>query len=161
MRWSGGDGSGRLNTPIGKTDDSGKPKHICPPSAVRLFLRRESRLVGVFPMSEYSDLLKDPRWQRLRLKIFERDGWRCRDCGRGDRSLNIHHCIYVRGIKPWECDPSLLLTVCEDPCHMDRQNAENEARIAHASVLAITPVAKIQEYTWAELARIHKAKEQQ
>jgi hypothetical protein len=51
MRWSGGDGSGRLNTPIGKTDDSGKPKHICPPSAVRLFLRRESRLVGVFPMT--------------------------------------------------------------------------------------------------------------
>jgi hypothetical protein len=106
-------------------------------------------------MNTYSDDLKDPRWQRLRLKIMERDGWRCRDCGRNDRALNVHHCVYIRGIKPWEYDPSLLLTVCEIECHMRRQEAECNARVAHATVMAFLTVAEIKSYTWAELARHH------
>lgn len=32
-------------------------------------------------MSEYKEKLKDPRWQKKRLQIFERDDWCCQKCG--------------------------------------------------------------------------------
>ncbi len=65
---------------------------------------------------EYSELLKDPRWQRLRLQVFERDEWACRFCGDKKATLAVHHTEYVRGNLPWEYDPHTLLTVCEQ-CH--------------------------------------------
>ena len=30
-------------------------------------------------MSDYVEKLKDPRWQRKRLEIMQRDGFRCRE----------------------------------------------------------------------------------
>jgi hypothetical protein len=70
--------------------------------------------------------------------------------------LTVHHCIYVKGVAPWEYDASLLLTLCADPCHMRRQDLERKARMAHATVLAVTPLNQIEAYTWAELAHHHK-----
>jgi len=66
--------------------------------------------------ANYSALLKDPRWQRKRLEIFQRDGFACRLCGATDRTLNAHHLWYDRGAKPWEYDETALVTVC-DECH--------------------------------------------
>jgi 5-methylcytosine-specific restriction endonuclease McrA len=65
----------------------------------------------------YSDLLKDPRWQKMRLQIMERDNWTCVLCGdAAPSSFNVHHLRYIRGQKPWEADPADLVTLCE-PCH--------------------------------------------
>ena len=65
---------------------------------------------------EYSERLKDPRWQRKRLEIFERDNFTCQECGRKDRELHVHHGCYVKGRMPWEYPNEVLHTLC-DGCH--------------------------------------------
>ncbi len=64
----------------------------------------------------YAELLKDPRWQRKRLEILQRDGWACTECGDKDKSLQVHHLRYRYGAKPWEYEGDLLTTLCE-VCH--------------------------------------------
>lgn len=66
----------------------------------------------------YSDLLKDPRWQRKRLEILERDEWMCQNCGTETVTLHVHHGYYAKGRKPWEYENESLRTLCED-CHAD------------------------------------------
>lgn len=65
---------------------------------------------------EYSNLLKDPRWQRKRLETMERDNFTCQLCFHRDKSLNVHHKRYIPGALPWEYPLSDLITLCED-CH--------------------------------------------
>jgi hypothetical protein len=67
----------------------------------------------------YSEKLKDPRWQKKRLHIFERDRWTCVFCGGSDESLNVHHLCYFPRTEPWEYDEIFLMTLCE-PCHESR-----------------------------------------
>jgi len=62
----------------------------------------------------YSEKLKDPRWQKKRLKILERDEFSCRICGNKKSTLHIHHISYNEN--PWETNDKLLITLCED-CH--------------------------------------------
>jgi len=64
----------------------------------------------------YAALLKDPRWQRKRLEIMQRDGFACRLCRATDKTLNVHHNFYLRDLAPWEYGDEQLATVCED-CH--------------------------------------------
>ena len=64
----------------------------------------------------YSELLKDPRWQRKRLEILARDDWKCSHCLRGDITLHVHHKLYRKGAKPWEYDGDCLTTLCAE-CH--------------------------------------------
>lgn len=71
----------------------------------------------------YSEKLTDPRWQQKRLRIFERDGFACRNCGDGTSTLNVHHIVYLSGRDPWEYEDKALLTLCEQ-CHKDRQDRE-------------------------------------
>lgn len=75
--------------------------------------------------SAYADKLKDPRWQRLRLQVFERDQWGCVYCRRKDRTLHAHHLWYDRGRQPWEYPPWRIVTVC-DVCH-DREHSDRAA----------------------------------
>ena len=81
----------------------------------------------------YSEKLKDPRWQKMRLKILERDGWCCRICRKKDKTLHVHHLQY--GDEPWETEDRYLITVCAD-CHEEfatkRKNAEKELAIVLA-----------------------------
>lgn len=78
-------------------------------------------------MSAYTDKLKDPRWQRMRLVVFARDGWACQRCGDTETTLDCHHLYYTNGAEPWEYEPDALLTLCH-PCHdmetFDRQRVE-------------------------------------
>lgn len=62
----------------------------------------------------YFQKLKDPRWQKLRLEVFNRDEFTCQYCGDTEKTLNVHHLNYNGD--PWETDESLLITLCED-CH--------------------------------------------
>jgi len=63
----------------------------------------------------YAEKLRDPRWQRRRLEIFQRDNWKCQLCSRTDLELHCHH-LYRTTEDPWD-EPDLhLLTVCQ-LCH--------------------------------------------
>lgn len=64
----------------------------------------------------YSEKLRDPRWQRKRLEIFQRDSFACRSCGSTSMELQVHHRFYLRGLEPWEYDNDALATLCR-PCH--------------------------------------------
>ena len=64
----------------------------------------------------YAEKLKDPRWQKARLEILERDDFTCTRCGSKDKTLHVHHGYYERGKDLWEYDPGTLWTYCED-CH--------------------------------------------
>lgn len=64
----------------------------------------------------YYEKLRDPRWQKKRLEIMERDGFTCRDCGSATNTLNVHHAYYEKGFDPWEYPDGSLKTLCE-LCH--------------------------------------------
>lgn len=64
----------------------------------------------------YSEKLKDPRWQKRRLEIMNRDGFKCCKCGDATKTLNVHHKRYRKGKEPWEYSSDDLMTLCE-PCH--------------------------------------------
>lgn len=64
----------------------------------------------------YSEKLQDPRWQKKRLGILERDKWMCRACGDKEKTLHVHHIFYVRDVDPWDVPDGLLITFCKD-CH--------------------------------------------
>ena len=64
----------------------------------------------------YSEARKDPRWQRKRLQIMERDDWTCQNCGSTDKTLNVHHKGYAKGLMPWDYADFCLVTLCEE-CH--------------------------------------------
>ena len=74
------------------------------------------------PKSEYAKKLLDPRWQKKRLGILERDGWLCCMCYDTKSTLHVHHRYYVAR-EPWDTPDDALITLCES-CH----NQETEQR---------------------------------
>lgn len=85
-------------------------------------------------MATYSESLKHPMWQRKRLEILNRDGFKCMACGATDKTLHVHHLMYVKGREPWNYPNSSLVTLCED-CHEYEHNALAESREAIISSL--------------------------
>ena len=65
---------------------------------------------------KYSEKLKDPRWQKKRLEVFERDGWTCRKCKDKETMLCVHHLRYIHGKEPWDYPLENFLTLCQS-CH--------------------------------------------
>lgn len=61
-----------------------------------------------------TDSYKHPKWQQTRLRIMERDEWKCVACGDTESTLHVHH-AYYQG-EPWETKDEWLQTLCED-CH--------------------------------------------
>lgn len=78
------------------------------------------------PESEYSQKLRDPRWQKLRLQVFERDEWTCQRCGDKESTLAVHHKRYQKGLDPWDYPADFLITVCEQ-CHQWEYQYRREA----------------------------------
>lgn len=64
----------------------------------------------------YSEKLRDPRWQRKRLEVMQRDNFQCVLCGTGDETLHVHHGYYEKGNDPWDYDDCSLWTLCKE-CH--------------------------------------------
>jgi len=64
----------------------------------------------------YFEKLKDPRWQRKRLEIMERDGFRCVSCDTDENTLNVHHKIYRKNTDPWDYEDDNFILYCEN-CH--------------------------------------------
>ena len=65
---------------------------------------------------DYAAERLDPRWQRKRLEIMQRDGFKCRSCECTENTLHIHHSYYVKGRKCWDYPDFSLKTLC-DECH--------------------------------------------
>ena len=64
----------------------------------------------------YSELLKDPRWQKKRLEILQRDNFRCQSCMENEKQLHVHHICNEEDLLPWEYKNTDLITLCEE-CH--------------------------------------------
>lgn len=79
----------------------------------------------------YSEKLKDPRWQKRRLHILERDQWACQRCFGTEDTLHVHHRWYHG--EPWDAPEEALETLCVD-CHDSEssQRAETEERLLAA-----------------------------
>ena len=73
-------------------------------------------------MATYSEKLKDPRWQKKRLGIFNRDQFECQICGDKETTLHVHHVYYEANAEPWDYADDALVTLC-GVCH----EAEHEA----------------------------------
>lgn len=71
-------------------------------------------------MISYSEKLKDPRWQKVRLQVLNRDEFTCQHCGDTETTLHVHHLSYSS--EPWETENHLLTTLCE-VCHKDETNS--------------------------------------
>jgi 5-methylcytosine-specific restriction endonuclease McrA len=71
--------------------------------------------------NSYSEKLKDPRWQKKRLKILDRDNWCCTCCADNESELQVHHLKYSGN--PWEIEDELLTTLCVE-CHSKVSNRE-------------------------------------
>lgn len=78
----------------------------------------------------YKEQLLDPRWQRVRTEIMQRDNWACRKCGSTTKTLNVHHISYLAGHKAWEYEYNSLETLCH-LCHKGEH--ENQKVYATAS----------------------------
>lgn len=64
----------------------------------------------------YAEQLKHPNWQRRRLQIMERDGFKCANCGDSESQLHVHHKQYRKGAMAWEYSDFELMTLCAN-CH--------------------------------------------
>lgn len=65
-------------------------------------------------MKNYSEKLRDPRWQKKRLEVFNRDSFSCTLCGCSTVELQVHHLKYYRN--PWDVEIEHLKTLCK-LCH--------------------------------------------
>lgn len=70
---------------------------------------------GMTKMS-YAEQLLHPKWQRLRLGVFDAAGWACSRCGDTENTLHAHHPEYRRGAMAWEYEVSELKCLCSY-CH--------------------------------------------
>lgn len=64
----------------------------------------------------------DPRWQRKRLSILNRDEFTCQVCGETKKTLHIHHLYYNYEKEPWDYDDVYLKTLCVDCHHKEHQD---------------------------------------
>lgn len=83
----------------------------------------------------YWKKLRDPRWQKRRLKIMERDAWTCQHCGAQHHTLEVHHLFYIRDTEPWDYPDEVLITLCEF-CHEAMTTANRTLLIALRKVSA-------------------------
>ena len=95
----------------------------------------------------YSEKLKDPRWQKRRLDVLCAANWACEDCGRRDLELHVHHCAYIRAMQPWEYGLELLMCVC-GPCHTFRQQHEDGLRVALGKVTRFLSKNNLEAEAW-------------
>lgn len=70
-------------------------------------------------MSKHSS--KGPEWRRLRLRILERDGWRCQTCGKWGNECDHILALQFGGEM---YDPANCQILCRG-CHIKKTRKEN------------------------------------
>ena len=67
----------------------------------------------------FKEGFKSPKWQKLRLEVLDRDGWKCVRCGDDKSQLHVHHPVYNPDfIYPYSYSAQELVSLC-DGCHED------------------------------------------
>jgi hypothetical protein len=69
----------------------------------------------------YYEKLKDPRWQKKRLEVMQKNDFNCEICGDGESTLNVHHKEYLKDLEPWEYNIYQLACICQS-CHEEQHN---------------------------------------
>ena len=64
------------------------------------------------------------RWWRVRRKVLQRDGWRCRHCGRPGNEVD-HVIPMDKGGAIYDMDN---LQVLSRPCHIEKSRRERQKR---------------------------------
>ena len=73
----------------------------------------------------YSEKLLDPKWQRKRLEVLNRDEFKCCLCSDAKTTLHIHHKTYEKGKFPWQYELDNFQTLCKY-CHVLAEFFKNE-----------------------------------
>jgi len=71
--------------------------------------------------TDYQRQLAHPKWQKLRLKIYERDNFTCQKCRSTENELQVHHIYYLPKIRAYEYPMEALATLCYK-CHKDEED---------------------------------------
>jgi len=75
--------------------------------------------------NNYTDKLKNPKWQKKRLEILNLHGFKCEKCGCEDKELHVHHRFYLKGREVWQYDNDVFQVLCCD-CHEKEHSKEKE-----------------------------------
>ncbi len=87
--------------------------------------------------SAYAQSLLDPRWQKRRLQILERDNFACLLCEDNEKTLHVHHTFYKDDADgPWDYPDEALRTLCAD-CHKD-EGPEMKAQVTRLMQAILT-----------------------
>lgn len=68
----------------------------------------------------YGEKLRSPEWQKKRLEILNRDEFTCTMCNSKDKTLHVHHKVYIFNNEPWDYEDQYYITLCED-CHLEEE----------------------------------------
>lgn len=114
-------------------------------------------------MKTYSEKLKDPRWQRKRLEVMERDGFECSQCGDSGTTLAVHHTYYITGRNPWEYPIWSLQTLCEN-CHKDNHSdKESDGTLQEwEEIIGFLGINKMEEFvSWWDISTMIAMRKEQ
>lgn len=70
----------------------------------------------------YEKILQSEEWKKLRQRVFERDGFKCRICG-DTKKLQAHHLFYYKGVSPLKTPFKKIITLC-DECHKNEHDTK-------------------------------------
>jgi hypothetical protein len=62
----------------------------------------------------YSEILQDPRWQQKRLLVFQREDFRCDNCGDGDKTLHVNYLGFEWGKDLWDYELEDQRCLCKN-----------------------------------------------
>lgn len=86
----------------------------------------------------YAEKLKDPRWQKKRTDILQRDNFTCQLCEDIKTTLAVHHKKYYK--EPWDAKDEDLITYCEH-CHAAVEYSKKQNNIIPIKVVKVKTVA--------------------
>ena len=96
----------------------------------------------------YAEKLLDPRWQKLRLEVFQRDNFTCQKCGDSSKTLNAHHSFYRKESEgPWDYLPHEVITLCVD-CHDDEHDEMSMYREMFFSLMCERGFGLSNDFFW-------------
>ena len=72
----------------------------------------EPKIGPISQKKKYAERLRHPKWQRRRLEVMRRDGFRCLQCGDEESELHVHHKSYISGRMPWDYPLGNFETLC-------------------------------------------------
>ncbi len=83
----------------------------------------------------YWEKLKDPRWQKRRLEVFQAAGFECANCHASDQPLHAHHLRYKKGADPWDYNDRDIVCLCES-CHEEWHAARDALNLFESGLTA-------------------------